>query len=128
MLVYFFGIIHISSLSLGAIHKLCRQARARGFAKCLCYYIILCSKLVYGERRRVKNLQNLVYVVCVWPLTSKRRSLPFNSYIRNLLKYYLIYLKSCIYRFLNILVKVCFCYNKFVLFRFPLEEIATRIF
>ena len=33
-----------------------------GFAKCLCYYISLCSKLVYGGERGVKNLQNLVYV------------------------------------------------------------------
>ena len=41
----------------------------RGFAKCLlCYYISLCSKLVYGGRRGVKNLQNLVYIVCVWSL------------------------------------------------------------
>ena len=37
----------------GAIHKLRRQARGR-FAKCLCYYTSLCSKLVND--------------VCVWPL------------------------------------------------------------
>ena len=45
-----------------------------GFAKCLCYYISLCCKLVYGGGRGVKNLQSLVYVVCVWPQTVLRKS------------------------------------------------------
>ena len=39
-----------------------------GLAKCLCYYISLCSKLVYGGGRGVKNLQNPVYVVYERPL------------------------------------------------------------
>ena len=52
--------------ALGAIPKLRRQARG-GLAKCLCYYISLCSKLVYGVG--VKNLQNPVYVVYEQPLT-----------------------------------------------------------
>ena len=46
----------------GAIHKLRRQAWGGGFAKCLCYYISLCSKL--------QKSQNLVYVVCVGPQSS----------------------------------------------------------
>ena len=34
---------------LGGILKLRRQARGEGgLAKCLCYYISLCSKLAYG--------------------------------------------------------------------------------
>ena len=33
---------------IGTIHKLRRQERGRGLAKCLCYYISLCSKLAYG--------------------------------------------------------------------------------
>ena len=37
------------------------------FAKCLCYYISLCSKLVYGGGRGVKNLQNPVFVVYEQP-------------------------------------------------------------
>ena len=43
------------------------------FAKCLSYYISLCSKLVCGGGRGVKNSQNLVYAVCVWPLIAGQR-------------------------------------------------------
>ena len=38
-----------------------------GLAKCLGYYISLCSKLVCGGGRGVKNLQNPVYVVYEQP-------------------------------------------------------------
>ena len=41
----------------------------RGLAKCLCYYISLCSKVAYGGGRGVKNWQNLAYVVYGWSLT-----------------------------------------------------------
>ena len=44
---------------------------ARGFTKCLWYYISLCSKLVYEGGRGVKNLQNPVYVVYERPLSKK---------------------------------------------------------
>ena len=54
---------------LGGFLKLRKQARGRGLAKCLCYYISLCSKLAYGGERGVKNWQNLAYVVYGWPLT-----------------------------------------------------------
>ena len=54
---------------LGTIHKLRRQARGRGLAKCLWYDISLCSKLAYGRGRRVKNWQNLAYVVYGCPHT-----------------------------------------------------------
>ena len=41
---------------LGTIHKLRRQKRGEGMlAKCLFYYISLCSKLAYGGGRGVKN-------------------------------------------------------------------------
>ena len=59
--------ISYKNFILGAIHKLRRLARGRGFAKCLCYYISLCSKLVYRGGGGQKS-HNLVYVVCVWPL------------------------------------------------------------
>ena len=39
-----------------------------GLAKCLCYYISLCSKLAYGGGGGVKNWQNLAYVVYGWSL------------------------------------------------------------
>ena len=40
-----------------------------GLAKCLCYYISLCSKVAYGGGRGgVKNWQNLAYVVYGCPL------------------------------------------------------------
>ena len=45
------------------IHKLRKQGRGRGLAKCLCYYISLCSKLAYGGGRGVKNWLNFAYVV-----------------------------------------------------------------
>ena len=52
----------------GVSKKLRRQVKGRGFAKCLFYYISLCSKLAYGGGRGVKNWQNLAYVVYVWSL------------------------------------------------------------
>ena len=42
--------------------------RRGGLAKCLCYYINLCSKLAYGGVRGVKNSQILAYVVYGCPL------------------------------------------------------------
>ena len=36
-------------------------SKGGGLAKCLCYYISLCSKLAYGGG--IKNWQNLAYVV-----------------------------------------------------------------
>ena len=49
-------------------------SRRGGSAKCLCYYISLCSKLAYegGWWRRVKKLQNLAYVVYGCTLIVKR--------------------------------------------------------
>ena len=48
---------------IGGLHKLRQQARGRGgpggLAKCLCYYISLCSKVADGGGRGVKNWQNL---------------------------------------------------------------------
>ena len=45
--------------TIGSIHKLRRQARREGgLAKCLFYYISLCSKLVYGGGWG-QNWQNL---------------------------------------------------------------------
>ena len=42
------GAIRVWESRYGTIHKLRRQERGRGLAKCLCYYISLCSKLAYG--------------------------------------------------------------------------------
>ena len=55
---------------MGAIHKIRKQARGRGLAKCLCYYISLCSKLAYKGRRGGQNWQNLTYVVYGCPHVS----------------------------------------------------------
>ena len=51
---FFLNILILSTLkyqSFGDMHKLRWQARGGGFAKCLCYYINLYSKLVYGGGR-----------------------------------------------------------------------------
>ena len=43
--------------AIGAVHKLRKQARGEGgLAKCLCYYISLCSKLAYGGGRGGQKL------------------------------------------------------------------------
>ena len=43
---------NVHNLLQGGILKLRMQARGRGgLAKCLCYYISLCSKLAYGGGR-----------------------------------------------------------------------------
>ena len=54
---------------LGAIHKLRRQARGEGglpnvYATTQAYEVNLST-----EGEGVNNLQNLVCVICVWPLT-----------------------------------------------------------
>ena len=45
-----------------------------GLAKCQCYFIRACSKLVIGDglMEEVKNPQNLVSVACEWLLRHKK--------------------------------------------------------
>ena len=45
------GFVHNA---LGSIHKLRRQEGGGGLAKCLCYFISLCSKLAYVGGRGSK--------------------------------------------------------------------------
>ena len=44
---------------LGAIHKLRRQARGRGFAKCLFYYIRFVNRGVGGQKSSKSCLRSL---------------------------------------------------------------------
>ena len=69
VVVYFIEYHNHLKLELGAVHKLRKQARGEGgLAKCLYYYISLCSKLVYGGGKGVKNWQNLAYIVWMPPV------------------------------------------------------------
>ena len=63
--VFFPSIISIWGLPLTTY---AREGEGRGLAKCICYYISLCTKLAYGGGGRAKNWQNLAYVVYGWPL------------------------------------------------------------
>ena len=52
----------------GAIHKLCRDKQGGGgIANCPCYYISLCSKLVYGGEGGQKSSKSRLLSLCMAP-------------------------------------------------------------
>ena len=53
-----------------SINYVSRRGGGR-LAKCLFYFISLCSKLAYGGGKGVKNWQNLSYLVYEWSLGAR---------------------------------------------------------